>query len=115
MIELKNIQEYRALGYTQEYHGIPEYKILYAIEQLRREKHLATTNRIARLLGTYTDYVKALLMVYWGWNYVRRKNVKTSTNKNRKADGCIYHWDLSASGKRKLEKRRKQFGEIIVV
>ena len=115
MIEPERYKEFKALGYTQEYHGIPMYKILYSIDRMTNKMQLATSGRIAKMIGKYIEYPITLLKIYWGWNLVSKKPIKTSKDKKKAVEGCSFHWVLTTSGKDKLRRLRQEFGEMIEV
>lgn len=113
MFTPERYDELKALGYTQEPHRIPMYKILYTINYLREHEKLATSSRIAETINKYQQYVTFLLNVYWRWKYVKKKLVKTTKKRTRSAGKSVFHWDLTKSGERKLERLAEEFGGMV--
>ncbi len=112
MIKADREDYYNSLGFTQTYHGILEYKILWSINHLREKNHLSTASRIGKLIEKDTAYTTVLLNIYWQWNYVGKKMVKTTKQKNKTSDGSSFHWILTNKGIKKLRELENKFGSI---
>lgn len=116
MLRLENHVDYKALGYKQELHGIPMYKILFSIIKLREQRHLATSRRIADLIGTYPNKINSLGSLYWQWNLVKKITIRNTKNKTRKANTrSVYHWDITTSGRKKLMALKAKYGGIVEI
>lgn len=101
--------------HKQDFHGVPMYKILYSISTIRAASRYPTASRISEIIGKDPTYCFNMLGTYWKWGYVKKKMIKTATNTTKSADRCSFYWALNAAGKRKLERLREQFGEMVVI
>jgi hypothetical protein len=98
-----------------ELDGMPMYRVMKAITELRRDKHLATTPRIAPITGRTSNNISHILTYLWDWGYVQRKTIrkrKTKASAVPKVTGCVYHYKLTKKGLNKYQKLINRFGKL---
>lgn len=105
------------MEFKQELHGIPMYRILHTIKQLdspnlQGKRKYATTTRISKIIGKYPAYVTDRLNEYWAKSLVVKKPIKKARRQYLKADGCTFHYRLTKTGERRLQRLMERFGDI---